>query len=256
MTANASHTSLDHIRVVLLYTSHPGNIGATCRAMATMGLTELYLVAPKKYPHPAVSEMSAGAESLVIPKVVPDIESAIGDCHLVLGTSARLRYMPVSMLSARQAGEICIERAHSHQVAIMFGPERTGMLSEWFQYCHYHVFIDGNPLYQSLNLASAVQILCYELRQAMLQGRDLDKPPLEYASMEQTQGFYRHLERLLLKIRFLNPDNPRQLLPRLMRLFNRVQLETMEINILRGILASIEKRMLSSCKQISVREHE
>ena len=235
---------LPSIRIVLVNTSHPGNIGAAARAMKTMGLSQLYLVEPLFFPHSKANEMAVSAVDLLENAVVvKDLSEAIADCEWVVGTSARSRTIPWPLLTPRELAEKTVLERPAASIAVVFGREQSGLTNEELQCCHAHVHIPSHPNYSSLNIAAAVQIICYELRVASLG----NTPPVEptwdypYVSMKEMHLFYEQLERVLIKIDFLNPDVPRQLMPRLQRLFNRVRLDMMEMNILRGILSSVEK---------------
>lgn len=226
-------------RIVLVNTSHPGNIGAAARAMKTMGLSSLYLVAPKLFPHVKADEMASGAlDVLGNAKVVAHLDEAIADCQLIAGTSARHRTIPWPLMTPREFVE---KSPHVfHKTAILFGREQSGLTNEELQRCHVHIHIPCNSEYSSLNLAAAVQIIAYELQIA--KNTEL-KPEWDYelATQEQMQLFYAQLEQLLIQIGFLKPEAPRQLMTRLRRLFNRAQVDSMEMNILRGILSAVEK---------------
>ncbi len=233
---------LPNIRIVLVNTSHPGNIGASARAMKTMGLSNLCLVAPKLYPHVNANEMASGAlDVLGQASVFATLEEAIADCNLVVGTSARSRAIPWPMLSPREFAEKAVSEAKTTNIAVVFGREQSGLTNEELQCCHYHIQIPSNPDYASLNIAAAVQVIAYELRVAGMTNTTELKWEDEHVSAKDMQGFYEHLERTLIQIDFLNPKVPRQLMPRLQRLFNRIRLERMELNILRGILNAVVK---------------
>ena len=233
---------LSNIRIVLIHTSHPGNIGAAARAMKTMGLTELVLVAPRDFPHITADEMASHAVDIVAAaRVVQTLDEAISDCGLVVGTSSRDRNIPWPMLSPREFAEKARVETTQHKVAVLFGQEQMGLTNEELQRCHFHIAIPSNPEYSSLNLASAVQILAYELRIASLQSTPEEKWDYPRASADELESFYEHLERTLIHLDFLKPSAPRQLMARLRRLFNRTRLDTMEINILRGVLGAIKK---------------
>ncbi len=234
---------LKNIRVVLVNTSHPGNIGSAARAMKTMGLETLYLVSPQLFPHPKAIEMATGAADLLEKAIiVPELSDAIADCGLVVGTSARSRTIPWPMLSPRQFAEKAISEAASSQVAIVFGREQSGLTNEELHHCHFHLQIPCNPDYSSLNIAAAVQVITYELQVASLDESPKKEWDYPYADASAMQGFYEHLERVLVEVDFLNPEVPRQLMTRLQRLFNRARPDVMEINILRGILGAIDKK--------------
>jgi len=236
---------LDNIRIVLVSTSHPGNIGSTARAMKTMGLKQLVLVNPKKYPHSQAIDMAAGADDILDAAVVVDnLQAAISDCQLVLGASARPRGIPLPGLTPRQSGEVVCQHAQNSEVAIVFGREHAGLTNDELLKCNYHVFIPSNPDYSSLNLAQAVQVLCYECR--IHSNADNSIKVLtsdESVSLDDMDKFYKHLEQVLIEIDFLKPSNPKRLMQRLRRLFNRAQLERLELNILRGILSNIQRML-------------
>lgn len=233
---------LKNIRVVLVSTSHPGNIGSAARAMKTMGLETLYLVSPQHFPHPKAVEMATGAADLLDKAiVVPTLAEAIADCGLVVGTSARSRTIPWPMLSPRQFAEKAISEAALSKVAIVFGQEQSGLTNEELHHCHFHLQIPCNPDYSSLNIAAAVQVIAYELQVASLSESSIAEWDYPFANARAMQGFYEHLERVLIEIDFLNPEVPRQLMTRLQRLFHRARPDEMEINILRGILGAVDK---------------
>jgi len=237
---------LSRIRVVLVNTSHPGNIGAVARAMKNMGLSRLVLVAPNDYPSAEATARASGADDvLATARVVETLEEAIADCALVVGASARTRTIPWPVLEPRACAARMVETAVCQEVALVMGRERIGLTNTELERCQYHVHIPANPGYSSLNLAAATQVLVYELRMASLQraGKtepDLhsDHPPVTAAELD---GLYEHLEQTLIELDFLDPDNPRQLMRRLRRLYNRVGLDQMELNILRGILTAAQK---------------
>jgi tRNA (cytidine32/uridine32-2'-O)-methyltransferase len=231
-----------NIRIILINTSHPGNIGAVARAMKTMGLSELYLVSPLYFPDVKASEMASNAlDILEKAKVVQSLDEAIHDCGLVVGSSARDRSIPWPMLTPRELGEKAIIESANTPVGILFGRENSGLTNEELQRCHFHVHIPANPEYSSLNLAAAVQVIAYEIRMAFLKDSPEKKWDYELANAGAMEDFYRHLERVLIEIEFLDPKVPRQLMNRLRRLFNRARVDVMEMNILRGILGAIEK---------------
>jgi tRNA (cytidine32/uridine32-2'-O)-methyltransferase len=235
---------LKNIRIILVNTSHPGNIGSVARAMKTMGLKELYLVAPLQYPHNKAIEMASNAvDVLEGAAVVENLDQAISGCGLVVGASARSRTIPWPMLSPRELGEKALQESQHHKVAILFGQEQSGLTNEELHRCNFHVHIPSNPEYSSLNLAAAVQVIAYELRVAALQASQEPQAwDYDYATAEAMQSFYEHLEKVLIDIQFLNPKAPRQLMTRLRRLFNRARPDVMELNILRGILGAIKNQ--------------
>lgn len=235
--------NLDFIRIVLVATTHPGNIGSTARAMKTMGLSRLYLVNPNLNPYRKAHELAAGAFDILQSAVhCKSLAEALEGCHLVCGTSARPRDLALPGLTPATCANLVAKQPSSNEIAIVFGREHAGLTNEELLLCHYHLHIPSNPEFSSLNLAQAVQIIAYELRM-----RSLNQPAAQvetglntYATSTEIEQFYDHLEQVLIQIDFLKPSNPRKLLQRLRRLFNRSRLETTEINILRGILTQIQ----------------
>jgi len=231
------------LRIVLLETSHPGNIGAAARAMKNMGLDELWLVSPKSFPHDDATARASGADDLLASaSVVDDLDDALTGCGLVVAVSARQRSLAWPCKTPRDAVAEVVAGCARAPVALLFGREKYGLSNQELERCHLLISIPADPQYSSLNLAMAVQILAYELRLARGQ-EDLppaaeDPPP---ARAEDMQRFYRHLEEILLENGFLDPDNPRHLMRRLRRLFNRAVPDRNEINILRGILSAVQK---------------
>jgi tRNA (cytidine32/uridine32-2'-O)-methyltransferase len=236
---------LDNIRFILVNTSHPGNIGSAARAMKTMGLSELYLVAPVHFPHPKAQELASNATDVLEHAIVVDtLEQAIADCQLVLGTSTRARTIPWPILSPREFASLAQREAMQTKIAVVFGREQSGLTNEELHLCHYHIQIPTNPDYSSLNIAAALQVIAYELRVASLSAQvPLEKWDYAFADGAQMEGFYEHLHDVLIAIEFLNPKVPRQLMPRLRRLFTRARPDVMEMNILRGILGAIDKSL-------------
>lgn len=234
---------LDQIRIVLVNTSHTGNMGSAARAMKTMGLTQLVLVDPQVLPDDNAMALAAGASDVLAnARIVSTLDEAIADCGLVIGTSARSRTLSWPMLDPREAGEKAVEEGVKHPVALVFGRERTGLTNDELQKCHYHVAIAANPEYSSLNLAMAVQTICYEVRMHWLRDQAPEvESEADYPSADQLEGFYQHLEQTLLKTGFIADDHPGQVMSKLRRLFNRARPETVELNILRGILTSVQK---------------
>ncbi|WP_298439815.1 tRNA (cytosine(32)/uridine(32)-2'-O)-methyltransferase TrmJ [uncultured Ferrimonas sp.] len=238
---------LDNIRIVLVGTSHPGNIGSAARAMKTMGLSNLYLAAPRTEVDGKSIALAAGASDVLRDLVVTDdLASAIADCALVIGTSARSRTHSWPMFDARQAGRKLATESEQGPVALVFGRENHGLNNEELQMCHYHVCIPANPEYSSLNLAQAVQLLSYETRMAQLELAEAanaatEEEPQQYPDSAQMEGFYQHLEQVLLKTGFIIKAHPGQIMTKLRRLYNRARPEQIELNILRGILTSIDR---------------
>jgi tRNA (cytidine32/uridine32-2'-O)-methyltransferase len=234
---------IPQVRVVLVNTTHPGNIGAAARAMKTMGLTELVLVDPLLFPHPvAEARATSAADLLTQARVVPTLNEAIQDCGLVIGASAQSRHLPWPMLTPRETGPAVHSVRKQQPVALVFGRERDGLSNDELQLCHYHVQIPTHPSCRSLNLAQAVQIICYEIMSSNPEAPALPEPEALFATPLEMERFYEHLERALIHTKFLDPDHPKMLLPRLKRLFNRARPDQNEMNILRGILTSMISR--------------
>ncbi|MGH8528989.1 MAG: RNA methyltransferase [Nevskiales bacterium] len=231
---------LADIRVVLLATSHPGNIGAAARAAKVMGVSEFWLVAPKRFPSPEADAMASGAlDVLARAKVVNSLAEAVTDCQWVVGTSARRRWFNDIPLSPRGFAEQACAMREGEHVALVFGRERIGLTNEEVDLCHALVEIPANPEYSSLNVANAVQVLCYELRVAALAGV-AGEDKRHYPTAEEIENFYEHLQKVLLKTGFLDPGNPRHLMRRLRQLYGRIRMDENELSILRGILTSVE----------------
>ena len=245
--------SLQNVRVVLVNTSHPGNIGGAARAMKNMGLSRLVLVDPIDFPSPeAVARASGATDVLDNAQVVATLEEALAGCSVAFGTSARDRRIPWPLLDPRETGTTCIEQvAQGAEVALVFGREYAGLTNEELQRCHFHVHIPSNPDFSSLNLAAAVQVLAYEVRMAWLaaSGQPSKSEKLETTSMlnaqqvtaDELEHYYGHLEQTLVDIGFLDPAKPRHLMPRLRRLYGRSGISKLEMNILRGILTETQK---------------
>lgn len=244
-SAPATHDALARIRIVLVATTHPGNIGAAARALLTMGLGRLVLVNPREFPHEQATRRAAGAEAVLErAQVVSSLEEAVRDCAWVVASSARPRHLSDEPLLPTEAATRMVEATASGEVALVFGAERTGLTNEELDHCHAQTRVPANPGYSSLNLAAAVQLYAWELRKAAVSspkvspkdGHPWYVPP----SHEQFENFYAHLERVLLATGFLDPENPRLLMRRLRQLFNRARPDLNELNILRGILTSVE----------------
>jgi tRNA (cytidine32/uridine32-2'-O)-methyltransferase len=263
---------LTRIRIVLVQTSHPGNIGAVARAMKNMGLTKLILVNPKDYPSGvALGRAASALDILDNADVVDSLDAAIADCGLVIGTSARSRSIPWPMVNPEECAQKLVTASGKNDVALVFGREDRGLSNDELQLCHFHVQIPTNEDYSSLNVAAAVMVLCYEVRKAALAAlagagggegagdsagkqsdagthdktiepfSDVWDQPL--ATVADIESFLAHLEKVLIRLDFHDPDNPRQLMSRLRRLCTRIRPDTMEINILRGILTSTEQQL-------------
>ena len=233
-----------NVRMVLVGTTHPGNIGAVARAMKNMGLRRLVLVSPLLFPHAEATARAAGADDvLAATQVVDSLERALSGCRLVLGISARRRGIAGPELDPRQCAVQVAGHSLQTEVALVFGRESSGLNNDEMDRCHFLVRIPTKPEFGSLNLAVAVAIIAYELRLTALAevGSGMAAPRRPPATAQEMAYFYEHLQQVLLATGFLNPANPRQLMRRLRRLFNRAQPDQNEVNILRGILASIQE---------------
>jgi len=229
------------IRIVLVGTTHPGNIGAVARAMKNMGLSDLALVNPKYFPHEDATARASGAEDLLdSATVVPTLDEALADCVFAAGASARSRAIEWPFMEPRECAAKLVEEEPGGTVAVVFGPEKSGLSNSDLDRCQVLLTIPTNPEFSSLNIAMAVQVITYELRLAMLAATDPVEPEIPSATGEEMEHFYVHLERVLTDTGFLNPENPRMLMRRLRRLFIKAQPDQNEGNILRGILTSVE----------------
>ena len=241
---------LARIRIVLVRPTHPGNIGAAARAIKTMGLSQLVLVAPKVFPHAEATARASGAAGVLdAARVVPNLDDALSGCRLAIGLSVRHRELVGKVQSVRDAAAEAITIAPSGDVAIVFGTETFGLTNDDVSRCQTLAFIPANPDYGSLNLAAAVQVVAYELRMAagLVGGYAAVTYPL--AAQDEVAGLHEHAAKTLTALGFFNPDRPRRLLPRLRRLFARTRLEHEEVNILRGVLASIDDMLRRSGKK-------
>lgn len=248
--------SFDNIRIVMVNTSHPGNVGAAARAMKNMGLSRLYLVDPQDFPSPKAVWRAANATDVLDKITVVDtLAEAVGDCGLVVGTSARERRIPWPLLTPRECGERSCAESAQHEIAVVFGREDRGLTNEELQQCHFHVHIPANPEYSALNISAAVQVICYEIRMAFLTAEsgkpphfdDWDMPP---ARQQDLEHYYAHLQHTLETLGFLEPDNPRQTMTRLRRLYGRTRLDQMELSILRGILTATQNYVFHTGNRI------
>lgn len=244
---------LNSIKIVMVNTTLPANIGSALRAMKTMGLSQLVLVSPKHFPHPDIHALAAGAEDLIPQiQIVETLEQAIADCHWIFATSARSRHISWTLVNARQAAHLIAKQRtlhNKHQTAIVFGREDRGLTNQELSLATHHLSIPVNPEYGVLNVAQAIQIVCYELRMTDLEQQHeiqaepvaqehyWDEPLVNQAQMQQ---FYPHLEQMLIDIEFLDADNPRLLPLRLRRLFGRIHLDRMEYQLLRGIFSRVQ----------------
>ena len=232
-----------NIRIILVETYHPGNLGSTARAMKTMGLTQLYLVNPVSFPHPEATQLAAGAEDVLNQaRVCDNLQQAVKGCSLVVGASARLRHLALTNFNPRQAAEALQAESQAGEVALVFGRERSGLHNDELAFCTHQVSIEGNPDYSILNIAQAVQILCYEIFNA--------KPVVpskkalaaeQLPSLEAIQGFEDHLEKALAASGFLNGASDRAL-KELQTFFRRARPNQHELGILRSLVSRLEKQ--------------
>lgn len=232
---------LAEVRIVLVEPSHPGNIGGAARAMKTMGLSDLVLVNPLRYPDPQAEWRAAGAQDVLeAARVVTSLDEAIADRQWVVGTSTRVRRIPWPLESAETVAAGILERLQTHRVAVLFGRETSGLTNDELQKCHCHLVIPANPVYPSLNLAMAVQVVCYEIYRQLDGGSvdpgEWDRAP---ATSAQIEGLIGHFESELVASGFLDPGNPGQTMTRLRRLLTRVTPDETEVAMLRGILRQL-----------------
>lgn len=243
MSARTAQALLAPIATVLMQTSHPGNIGSAARALKTMGLRGLRLVQPASFPDPEAIALASGAEDLLAgASVHANLAEALADARVVFASSNRRRGIRMPELGPREFARLALAAAESGPVAVLYGTERTGLTNEELEYCQYLVTIPANPEYSSLNLASAVQVLSYELRQAAL--ARIDAPPSTETHLpapnEQLERYFEHLQQVLDLIGFLGERSPVKIMRRLRRLYQRALPDEREIAILRGILSETE----------------
>jgi tRNA/rRNA methyltransferase len=233
---------LARVRIVLVRTSLPANIGAAARAAFTMGIERLVLVAPKTFPDAAATALAAGAAAVLDRAcVVPTLADALDDCALVIGLSARSREFAGRVLALREAAIEATAHAERGDIAVVFGTEMSGLTNDELALCSIAATIPANPDYASLNVAAAVQLAAYEIRMAAGAASVWQAPRFAAATHAEIEALHAHAYRTLVAMRFLNPERPRRLMPRLRRLFGRVALEHEEVNILQGILARIDE---------------
>ncbi|MDD2659682.1 MAG: RNA methyltransferase [Methylococcales bacterium] len=232
---------LSHIKIVLVETTHPGNIGAVARAMKNMGMANLWLVSPKIFPSADATARASGADDVLARATVcKSLQEAIADCQMVIGASARCRTISWPEMTPREcAGKVVIAEP-GNKAAIIFGRENSGLKNHELDLCHFLLRIPCNSEYSSLNIAAAVQVVCYELfiaagvQEAAVIG---DKGKVPKATAMQMESFYAHLSQTLTDIGFMDPDKSKSIMRRLRRIYNRVHLDTKELDILRGILS-------------------
>lgn len=259
---------LASIRIVLVETSHPGNIGAAARAMKNMGLADLRLVQPREFPHADAYARASGAEDVLNAAQVHDsLDAAVADCGLVAGTTARQRHLSLPVVEPREGARQLLAAAHDNRAALVFGAERTGLTNVELGRCNVLVTIPTSDAYSSLNVAMAVQLLAYELLLAAREGAAATGQPVQPAAkdffLQPANGelqvenanhrpaaplataadmamFYAHLEKALAGTDFRDHSGSGQLMARVRCLFNRAQPDQHEIRILRGMLSALE----------------
>jgi len=239
-------SALARIRFVLVRTSHPGNIGSAARAIRTMGLHRLHLVAPEAFPHAEANALAAGAgDVLEAARVDAELPQAIADCGLVLGATARHRGIALQELDPRRAARRALDAARAgREVALVFGNERSGLENEEVKYCHAAVTIPADPTYSSLNLAQAVQVVAWELRMAWLGDKAEAAAPASAgrpADASEMEQYFVHLARALDAIEFHKGRSPERIMQRLRRLYLRAGPDQRELRVLHGILADTRR---------------
>ncbi len=232
------------LRVVMVNTTHAGNIGAAARAMKTMALDQLYLVSPRNYPSEEATARASGADDLLEKAVVcGSLEEALAGCTWVVGASARIRSIQWPLLDPRECAVKAVAEGCQGKVALVFGREATGLTNDELDLCHALVHIPTNEAFSSLNVAMAIQVLCYEVMMARRGERVLHaaEPDFPLATQDEMEGLYAHIEQTLHDIDFLKPERPGNMMRRLRRLFHRARVDQNEVNILRGIMAAVQK---------------
>jgi TrmH family RNA methyltransferase len=233
-----------NIRIVMVHTTHPGNIGAVARVMKNMCLSELYLVKPKVFPsEEAIARSSGAVEVLENAVVCQSLQEAIADCSLVVGTSARERAVNWPVYDPRECASLMLKVSEKESVALLLGRESSGLTNEELDLCQYLVHIPSNPEYSSLNVAMAAQVLSYEILMAS-KSNAADENPVElpHLSSSQMSNFHEHLQQTLLDIGFIDERQSEKLMLRLKRFFFRANPSEDEMNILRGILSAAQGR--------------
>jgi len=240
----ALHEGLSKIRIVLIETSHPGNIGGVARAMKNMGLSNLVLVSPKEFPSIVASQRASSAGDVLDgARVVATLDEAVAGAKVVIGASARLRKVSWPQLNVRETAELALTTVEEGEVALIFGREDSGLSNAEMDKCHYLAHIPTNPVYSSLNLSAAVQVFAYECLMATeIQSVHSKGYTSDLATADQLEGFYEHLYQALQDIKFLDPAKNARFMRRMRRLFNRTRLDVKEVDILRGILTAAQKQ--------------
>ncbi len=234
---------LKNIRIVLVRTYHPGNIGSAARAMKTMGLSDLVLVKPLDFPSDEARKMAASADDVLAnARVVDSLYDALKDCRVIIASSARQRHYDLPSLNPEQSAQTLLTHALTGKVALVFGPERMGLGNDDLQRATHCVSIPTHPDYSSLNLAAAVQTLCYEIYQQSITATPVDNTRQhDLPSLEERERFYQHLEDTLRDTGFIIKNHPGEIMQKFRHLFGRAQPSVEELNILRGALASVQR---------------
>jgi tRNA (cytidine32/uridine32-2'-O)-methyltransferase len=233
--------NLQQIDIILVETSHPGNIGAVARAMKTMGLCNLILVKPQNFPSAIATARACGADDILASaQIYADFSHSLEPYQLVIATSARNRAINWPQLDPEQCAQRALAQAQHARVAIVFGREDSGLTNAELDHCHFLVQIPTVADFASLNLAAAVQIISYELRRNAINNA-IQPTTNNMVDVAQMEDFYQHLQQVLFYTGFSQADNPRLTMRKLRRLFNRAAPNQSEINILRGILTSVQK---------------
>jgi len=241
--------ALENLRIIMVETSHPGNIGSAARAMKVMGIKDLRLVTPRKPFSQETFALASGANDIIEQaQIVPTLQDALADCQIAIGASARSeRTLQWPQMDARECGTFVAEHLpQQKKIALVFGRERTGLTNEELDHCNTLVHIPMAFDFLSLNIAMAIQVLAYECATAVRLATPTQPtaadPEDALANAEALEGFYTHLEQSMIDARFLDPENPRLLMRRMRRLFGRASVTVSEMNILRGMLAAFAGR--------------
>ncbi len=242
---------LDKIQIILSHTTHPGNIGAAARAMKVMGLSQLKLINPKTFPSAEATERASKAADLLSnAQVYTDINRALSECRLIVGASVRTRSLPSRLVTPRELVTIIKQKPENQPIAILFGTENSGLTNDELHLCHYQVYIPTNPEYSSLNLASAVQLICYEMRLAFAEMQHLPEPRVnaneQSITHRQFDALSQHFYQLMLETGYVNPHHVKQLENRLNRVLSKAQITQSENRLFRGFLSAVEKRISSA----------
>ena len=242
--SNKNPANINNVDIVMVGTTHPGNIGAAARAMNNMCFTNLTLVDPQCPVGEIAYARSSGAHAILDRrKTTKSLPEAIEDAHLVIGMTARRRSLPWPELDPHEVSLMIAQKTQGTRVAVVFGREHSGLSNDELALCNYMVSIPTNPEFSSLNVASAIQVMCYEIYRTMglSNAKSQADSPEAMATAQDLEGYFSHLRQVLLETEFLDVDHPGLLMQRLRRLFQRVELEKTEVNILRGVLSSVQK---------------